>query len=152
MRVFQCETVVGEENDVRSNESRNVCSAFADVAGEKERTELVMAYPFEVDAKAVAQPTFLRMWVAGGFLDGLDVRFVNGGNAVIGEHGVGKTTLLVLARHVGDHPVPPACLAVHRKVLEKNLGTGRVYFTFQTPADGAHLALAPGRARTGAHG
>ena len=95
-----------------------------------------MAYPFQESAENVKQPTLVRLRIEGGYLDGFDFRFVKGGNAVIGEHAVGKTTLLSCLRHVSDLPVPPASQAAHEKLLEKNLGTGRVYVTFETPAEG----------------
>jgi hypothetical protein len=55
---------------------------------------------------------------------------------VIGEHGSGKSTLLTLLRFCLDLAVPAASAVAHEGVLAANLGTGRVYVTFETAADG----------------
>ncbi|MAX23908.1 MAG: hypothetical protein CMJ19_05320, partial [Phycisphaeraceae bacterium] len=38
--------------------------------------------------------------VTGGFLDGLDIQFVDGLNCLIGHRGTGKTTILEFVRYV----------------------------------------------------
>jgi hypothetical protein len=76
------------------------------------------------------------MRIAGGYLDTFDQHFPPGGTTIIGEHGSGKSTLLTHLRFCLDLPVPPASALAHEQILAANLGTGRVYVTFETAADG----------------
>jgi predicted ATP-dependent endonuclease of OLD family len=45
-----------------------------------------------------------RMQVEGGFLDGLNLRFDNGLNVLIGGRGTGKSSIIELIRYCLDVP------------------------------------------------
>ncbi|WP_238450697.1 AAA family ATPase, partial [Pseudomonas amygdali] len=71
-----------------------------------------------------------RVQIEEGFLDGLDVEFTSGLNAVIGARGTGKTSLIEIIRY---------CLDVHSTTVENTrrskdhalsvLGSGQVTVT-----------------------
>lgn len=70
-----------------------------------------------------------KMVVAGGYLDGLDIRFSEHLNAVIGGRGTGKSTLLECLRYVLDIPPKgPQAKKLHLEIIRENLGkaTGRI--------------------------
>lgn len=74
--------------------------------------------------------------VTGGFLDGLDIQFVDGLNCLIGHRGTGKTTILEFVRYVlnefqsGD--VGQLCRRRVESLVRQNLGDGRIRLTIQT--------------------
>ncbi len=74
--------------------------------------------------------------VTGGFLDGLDIQFVDGLNCLIGHRGTGKTTILEFVRYVlnefqaGD--VGQVCRRRVESLVRQNLGDGRIRLTIQT--------------------
>lgn len=74
--------------------------------------------------------------VVGGFLDGLDVRFADGLNCVIGHRGTGKTTVLEFIRYALDEfPPGEAGQAARRRVealVRQNLGDGRIRLAIET--------------------
>jgi hypothetical protein len=77
-----------------------------------------------------------RVRVKGGYVDGFDQRFDPLGNLVIDDHGPGKSTLLALIRFALALVVPAMRVEDFEMVLATNLGTGRVFVTVCTPADG----------------
>lgn len=90
-----------------------------------------------------------RLRVNGGFLNGLDVSFVQGLNVVIGPRGVGKTTLLELIRHaIGAEHADKTREAARQSLLTAVLGTGDVILDLQDDAGGFQLIVdAKGRGR-----
>jgi DNA repair exonuclease SbcCD ATPase subunit len=74
--------------------------------------------------------------VTGGFLDSLDIQFVDGLNCLIGHRGTGKTTILEFVRYVlnefqpGD--VGQVCRRRVESLVRQNLGDGRIRLTIQT--------------------
>jgi hypothetical protein len=100
------------------------------------RNEIEMATTAERDEVEFKMPRLVRILVKGGYLDGFDVEFPFGGSVIIGEHGVGKSTLLALLAFVLVVTVPAANAEERERLLQKNLGNGRVYVGFETAADG----------------
>lgn len=76
-----------------------------------------------------------RLSVTGGFLDGLDVAFVDGLNCIIGPRGTGKTTIIELIRFALD-AMPGREGDPLRKRIESlvnsNLDGGRVEVAVET--------------------
>ena len=76
------------------------------------------------------------MSVTGGFLDGLDIQFVDGLNCLIGHRGTGKTTILEFVRYVlNEFQAGDTGLICRRRVeslVRQNLGDGRIRLTIQT--------------------
>ena len=74
--------------------------------------------------------------VTGGFLDGLDIQFVDGLNCLIGHRGTGKTTILEFVRYVlNEFQAGDTGLICRRRVeslVRQNLGDGRIRLTIQT--------------------
>ena len=80
-----------------------------------------------------------RLRVTGGFLDGLDIEFLDGLNCIIGPRGAGKTTVIELTRFAVD-AMPGREGDFLRKRVERiiaaNLDGGMVEVTIETK-DGA---------------
>jgi ABC-type lipoprotein export system ATPase subunit len=63
------------------------------------------------------------MTIHGGYLDGVEARFSNHLNALIGGRGTGKSTLLECLRYVLElSPKGKQALKVHQDMLKENLG------------------------------
>ena len=79
----------------------------------------------------------VRMTVAGGYLDGVQVDFSDHLNTVIGGRGTGKSTLLECLRFAFDFP-PKGKQAqkLHQEIIKENLGrsAGRVEVTVVSSA------------------
>ena len=79
----------------------------------------------------------VRMTVAGGYLDGVQVDFSDHLNTVIGGRGTGKSTLLECLRFALDFP-PKGKQAqkLHHEIIKENLGrsAGRVDLTVMSSA------------------
>lgn len=90
-----------------------------------------------------------RLRVNGGFLNGLDVSFVQGLNVVIGPRGVGKTTLLELIRHaIGAEHADKTREAARQGLLTAVLGAGDIILDLQDDGGGFQLIVdAKGRGR-----
>lgn len=80
-----------------------------------------------------------RLRVYGGFLDKLDIRFVDGLNCIIGGRGSGKTTVLEFIRHALDRAPRSGTAAAKaaddrlKNLLQANLGTsGYVELEFES--------------------
>ena len=68
-----------------------------------------------------------RLVVEGGFLDGLDQRFVSGLNVLIGERGAGKTSVIELLRFaLGTPALTERFARLAREHTASVLGDGRV--------------------------
>lgn len=79
----------------------------------------------------------IRMTVAGGYLDGIQVDFSDHLNTVIGGRGTGKSTLLECLRFALD--LPPkgkTAMKLHQNIIDENLGRskGRVELTVVSSA------------------
>jgi len=85
--------------------------------------------------------TILGFEVSGGFLGGLELELVDGLNCIIGGRGTGKTTLLELIRYAlaADGRSTPA----RQKVVQSNLGTGRVRVKVRTKLGAVYYADRP---------
>lgn len=71
----------------------------------------------------------MRMSVAGGYLDGIQVEFSDHLNTVIGGRGTGKSTLLECLRYALDLlPKGAQAKKIHQEIIKENLGlsAGRV--------------------------
>lgn len=61
--------------------------------------------------------------VTGGYLDGVQIKFSDHLNAVIGGRGTGKSTLLECLRYVlGLRPIGKNALKQHDEIIKENLG------------------------------
>ncbi|EPA0111524.1 AAA family ATPase [Enterobacter ludwigii] len=81
-----------------------------------------------------------RIQVEEGFLNGLDVRFTSGLNAIIGARGTGKTSLIELIRFCLN--VPANTLDVSKKSREHALsilGSGQVTVTVNVNGQSVHI-------------
>src|SRR5579883_791584 len=65
----------------------------------------------------------------GGYLNGLNLRFVPDGNVACGDPGTGKTTMLAYLAFALDIPVPEAKRKEFDELITHNLGAGRVIAT-----------------------
>lgn len=79
----------------------------------------------------------VRMRVAGGYLDGVDIAFSDHLNTVIGGRGTGKSTLLECIRYALD--IPPKgkqAERLHLEIIRENLGqaTGRIELEIESSA------------------
>lgn len=77
--------------------------------------------------------------VTGGFLDGLDVEFLDGLNCIIGPRGAGKTTVIELMRFAVDAMPGREGDNLRKRVeriIDANLDGGKVEVTIETK-DGA---------------
>lgn len=73
--------------------------------------------------------------VIGGFLDGMDIQFVDGLNCLIGHRGTGKTTVLEFIRYALDEfPRDDGGQARKRveALVRSNLGDGRIRLALET--------------------
>jgi ABC-type lipoprotein export system ATPase subunit/predicted nucleic acid-binding Zn-ribbon protein len=84
-----------------------------------------------------------RLRITGGFLDGLDIEFLDGLNCIIGPRGAGKTTVIELTRFAIDAMPGRQGDPLRKRVeniIEANLGGGRVEVTVETK-DGATYVI-----------
>jgi len=73
--------------------------------------------------------------VVGGFLDGMNIEFVDGLNCLIGHRGTGKTTVLEFIRYALDEFPRDDGGQARRRVealVRSNLGDGRIRLAVQT--------------------
>jgi ABC-type cobalamin/Fe3+-siderophores transport system ATPase subunit len=69
----------------------------------------------------------------GGFLDGIDIKFSEHLNALIGGRGTGKSTLIESIRYVLDiEPISKETKAQHLKVIKQNIGSGFAELTIKS--------------------
>ena len=74
---------------------------------------------------AVHYPTIVRMEIAGGFFDGVELRLHPGLNTIIGGKGVGKSLLVEFLRFALDQPsVVKAIVEDYETKLFRRLGVG----------------------------
>ncbi|TXL16425.1 DNA repair protein, partial [Methylococcaceae bacterium HT5] len=78
----------------------------------------------DVEEKYYSQIKSLK--VTGGYLDGLDIKFSEHLNAVIGGRGTGKTTLLECIRYVLElEPIGINSQKQHKDIIKENLGKSK---------------------------
>ena len=84
-----------------------------------------------------------RLRITGGFLEGLDIEFLDGLNCIIGPRGVGKTTVIELMRFAVDsmpgREGDPLRKRIER-IISANLDGGKVEVTIETN-DGVTYAI-----------
>jgi len=69
----------------------------------------------------------------GGFLDGIDIKYSEHLNALIGGRGTGKSTLIESIRYVLDiEPISKETKAQHLKVIKQNIGSGFAELTIKS--------------------
>lgn len=71
----------------------------------------------------------------GGFLDGMNIDFVDGLNCLIGHRGTGKTTILEFIRYALDEFPKDDAGQTRRRVeslIKSNLGDGRIRLALET--------------------
>jgi ABC-type cobalamin/Fe3+-siderophores transport system ATPase subunit len=69
----------------------------------------------------------------GGFLDGIDIKYSEHLNALIGGRGTGKSTLVESIRYVLDiEPISKETKAQHLKVIKQNIGSGFAELTIKS--------------------
>jgi Fe-S cluster assembly ATPase SufC len=85
-------------------------------------------------------PTVKRLQVAGGFLDGLDMRFHDGLTTILGAKGSGKSVAVELLRFaLGQEPTQPDILKDHIAKLDMQLGVySRVTVTARAKDGSVH--------------
>lgn len=80
--------------------------------------------------------TVLKLRVTGGFLDGVELEFIDGLNCFIGGRGAGKTTALEFLRFgLGLMPDPKTSPQRHKAIdglVKANLGSGRISIEVRT--------------------
>lgn len=84
-----------------------------------------------------------RLQITGGFLDGLDIEFMDGLNCIIGPRGAGKTTVIELTRFAIDAMPGRQGDPLRKRVeniIDANLGGGKVEVTVETK-DGATYVI-----------
>lgn len=78
----------------------------------------------DVEEKYYSQIKSLK--VTGGYLDGLDIKFSEHLNAVIGGRGTGKSTLLECIRYVLElEPIGINSQKQHKDIIKENLGKSK---------------------------
>lgn len=90
-----------------------------------------------------------RLRINGGFLNGLDVSFIQGLNVVVGPRGAGKTTLLELIRHaIGAEHADKSRERSRKELLAAVLGSGEVVLDLQDDEGASQIVVdAKGRGR-----
>ena len=69
----------------------------------------------------------------GGFLDGIDIKYSEHLNALIGGRGTGKSTLIESIRYILDiEPISKETKAQHLKVIKQNIGSGFAELTIKS--------------------
>ncbi|MET4001266.1 TrlF family AAA-like ATPase [Marinobacterium sp. MBR-109] len=69
----------------------------------------------------------------GGFLDGIDIKYSEHLNALIGGRGTGKSTLIESIRYILDiEPISKETRAQHLKVIKQNIGSGFAELTIKS--------------------
>jgi ABC-type lipoprotein export system ATPase subunit len=84
-----------------------------------------------------------RLQITGGFLDALDIEFLDGLNCIIGPRGAGKTTVIELTRFAIDAMPGRQGDPLRKRVesiIDANLGGGKVEVTVETK-DGATYVI-----------
>lgn len=72
-------------------------------------------------------PKIIELEIQGGFLNGLQIKFNDNLNCIIGGRGAGKSTLIELIRFLLDSPpTTERILKRHHEMIEKLLGNGLV--------------------------
>ena len=78
----------------------------------------------DVEEKYYSQIKSLK--VTGGYLDGIDIKFSEHLNAVIGGRGTGKSTLLECIRYVLElEPIGINAQKQHKEIIKENLGKSK---------------------------
>jgi len=81
------------------------------------------------------------MRICGGYLDGVEVRFSEHLNALIGGRGTGKSTLIECLRYVLElSPKGKQALKLHQEMLKENLGkhAGSIELTIRSSTQHDH--------------
>lgn len=88
------------------------------------------------NSNPISHHTVLKLRVTGGFLDGVELEFIDGLNCFIGGRGAGKTTALEFLRFgLGLMPDPKTSPQRHKAIdglVKANLGSGRISIEVRT--------------------